>query len=462
MAKTYMEEYAGFINGIQNRLLKIQFRFNGILADIKEAVDSGIITEELGNRLLNARMDKFIPNVDSRYVLSKADTEFVAKYAALDEHGQLLFTMIKDEYLDKANKIKVICDSIKVFSYLDSIGKSDARLTVKVALYEYYSMEVTSIDDKLNSLVSIYGENEKHSTRYQRLTIEKEKIEKVLRVISQLENSSDEVFEKIVSQFYGVKKNYYDWFLQMQIKQEYEEGTIYEENCSLMNSMSSDSKKVLSASDEVALLTRSLEDNNKALFSVLNDLASFNVEDVLGVSEKPKKFFFQKALITDNKEDLFKLFFSLVGFFGVNKYIEDTYSNGNNSISLNTVFDSYFDKTYGTEISYVEPSKFISDLRNTIVGHYQNNIEDLMYKIGALNVKINSNASRLCGSINTGVQNANLMKRIRDEYPAKKDQLVLSGFTMDELERIYKDLKEFIGAGYGFGADSVKVFLRKV
>ena len=84
MAKTYMEEYTGFINGIQNRLLKIQFRFNGILADIKEAVDSGIITEELGNRLLNARMDKFIPNVDSRYVLSKADTEFVAKYAALD------------------------------------------------------------------------------------------------------------------------------------------------------------------------------------------------------------------------------------------------------------------------------------------------------------------------------------------------------------------------------------------
>ena len=47
MAKTYMEEYTGFINGIQNRLLKIQFRFNGILADIKEAVDSGIITEEL-------------------------------------------------------------------------------------------------------------------------------------------------------------------------------------------------------------------------------------------------------------------------------------------------------------------------------------------------------------------------------------------------------------------------------
>lgn len=462
MAKTYMEEYTGFINGIQNRLLKIQFRFNRILADVKEAVDNGIITEELGNRLLNARMDKFIPNVDSKYVLSKADTEFVAKYAALDDCGQLLSTMIKDEYLDKASKIKVMCDSIKVFSYLDSIGKSDARLTVKVALYEYYSNEVSTIDQKLNNLVSIYGENEKHSTRYQTLVLEKEKIEKVLRVISQLENASDEVFEKIVSQFYGVKKNYYDWFLQMQIKQEYEEGTIYEENCSLLSSMSSDGKKVLSASDEVVLLTRSLEDNYKALFSVLSDLASFKVEDVLGVSEKPKKFFFQKAQVTDNKEDLFKLFVSLVGFFGVNKYIEDTYSNDNNAISLNTAFDSYFEKTYGTVVSYVEPYKFIGDLRTVIVGYYQNNIEDLMYRIGALNVRINSNASRLCGNINTGVQNANLMKRIRDEYPAKRDKLVLSGFTMDELERIYKDLKEFIGAGYGFGADSVKMFLRKV
>jgi hypothetical protein len=462
MAKTYMEEYTDFINGIQNRLLNIQFRFNGILAEVNDAVDSRVITEELGKKLLNARMDRFIPNVDHKYVLPKADTDFVAEYAALDEHGQLLSSMIKDEFLDKANRIKTIYDSIKVYSYLDSLGKKDARLFVKIVLYKYYSKEVSAIEDKLINLVTIYGENEKHSSKYQKLVAEKEKIKKALRLIAQLENTSDEVFEKIVSQFYGVKKNYYDWFLQMQIKQEYEEGTIYEENCSLMNSMSSDSKKVLSASDEVALLTRSLEDNNKALFSVLNDLASFKVEDVLGVSEKPKKFFFQKALITDNKEDLFKLFFSLVGFFGVNKYIEDTYSNGNNSIGLKTAFDSYFIKTYGTDISYVEPSKFISDLRNTIVGYYQNNIEGLMYKIGALNVKINSNASRLCGSINTGVQNANLMKRIRDEYPAKKDQLVLSGFTMDELERIYKDLKEFIGAGYGFCADSVKVFLRKV
>jgi hypothetical protein len=36
------------------------------------------------------------------------------------------------------------------------------------------------------------------------------------------------------------------------------------------------------------------------------------------------------------------------------------------------------------------------------------------------------------------------------------------GFTMDELNRIYTNLKEFVGNGFSFGTDDEELFLRKV
>ena len=85
-----------------------------------------------------------------------------------------------------------------------------------------------------------------------------------------------------------------------------------------------------------------------------------------------------------------------------------------------------------------------------------------MGKINTLNVKINSNTTMMCGNIRLSVDQARLQRDIREEYPARKDQLLISGFSMEELNRIYADLKEFIRDGFSFGTDDEEIFLRKV
>lgn len=138
------------------------------------------------------------------------------------------------------------------------------------------------------------------------------------------------------------------------------------------------------------------------------------------------------------------------------------YGNGESSVSLNVVFDKYFSNKYTQDIVFVDPRTFINDLKDEIIAFYKEVIFEIMNKINTLNVKINSNTTLMCGNIRLSVDQAGLQRDIREQYPARKDQLLISGFSMDELNRIYTDLKEFIRDGFSFGTDDEEMFLRKV
>lgn len=461
MTKTYFAEYTDYINDLQNRLMRIQLKFNELLNNVRRDIDNGVLSLEEGSRYLTARMDEFLGCVDSNYALSKEDTDFVREYGDLDENGQLLSTMLKREYLDKAQKLKDIFEAVRIYGYLDSLSDKDARLTVKIALNDYYSKEYTKLENKINYYLNAYGEKEKHTVRYQTLNADRLKLKKALDAFAHLEDAPDDVFDRIVSQFYKVKKMYYEWFLKMQIKQEYEEGTIYTEHCDLMDSISETGNVVLDASDEVTKLNRSLEDTNKEFFDSLAALSSFDIEAATLAVEKPKKRLFKKEE-PNNKEVLFNIFVSLVTIVGVKRYIEDMYGNGEGSVSLNVAFDKYFSNKYGEDVLFVEPSKFVNDMKDEITLHYKEIIFEILNKVNTLNVKINSNTTLMCGNIRLSVDQAGLQRDIRDQYPARKDQLLISGFTMEELNRIYTDLKEFIRGGFSFGTDDEEMFLRKV
>lgn len=73
----YFQEYKEYIETLQNRLLEIQLAYCKKQAEVVYAYKRCGITEELYRRVYNARMDIFIGNVDSRYVLSKEDVDFV-------------------------------------------------------------------------------------------------------------------------------------------------------------------------------------------------------------------------------------------------------------------------------------------------------------------------------------------------------------------------------------------------
>lgn len=461
MAGNYFIEYTNYINDLQYKLMKIQLRYNECIENVRRALRDGEITEEEANVLLNQRMDMYYEQYDSKYTLSKRDVEFVRTYAALDRNGMLLASFLKSEYLDKKDKLLDILEAVKIYGYLDSLSSEDARLSVKSAMFDHYNSQLEKIENRMNNLISMYGEKEKRSRRYLELDEQRNKLLKALNAIAGLDKASEEVFDRIVRQFYDVDKKYYEWFLKMQIKQEYEDGTVYQEHVDTMTTISDTTTTLVNSSDEVISLNRTLEDTNREMFNVILGISQYDVDSALALQEKPKKRMFRKEEL-NNKEGLFNVFVGLLTINGLKSYIEFMYGNGNDTINLNETFEVYFTKKYGEGTMYVDHNKFINDFRDDVIAYYKEKIEEIINKINVLNVKINSNTYLMCGNIKVGMNQAVLQRDIREQYPAKRDELMIVGFTMDELNRIYTDLKEFVGNGFSFGTDDEELFLRKV
>ena len=461
MAGNYFIEYTNYINDLQYKLMKIQLRYNECIENVRRALRDGEITEEEAYVLLNQRMDMYYEQYDSKYTLSKRDVEFIRTYAALDRNGMLLASFLKSEYLDKKDKLLGILEAVKIYGYLDSLSSEDARLSVKSAMFEHYNSQLEKIENRMNNIVSMYGEKEKRSRRYLELDEQRNKLLKALNAVAGLDKAPEEVFDRIVRQFYDVDKKYYEWFLKMQIKQEYEDGTVYQEHVDTMTTISDTTTTLVNSSDEVIKLNRTLEDTNREMFNVILGISQYDVDSALALQEKPKKRMFRKEEL-NNKEGLFNVFVGLLTINGLKSYIEFVYGNGNDTINLNETFEVYFTKKYGEGTMYVDPNKFINDFRDDVIAYYKEKIEEIINKINVLNVKINSNTYLMCGNIRVGMNQAVLQRDIREQYPAKRDELMIVGFTMDELNRIYTDLKEFVGNGFSFGTDDEELFLRKV
>ena len=461
MAGNYFIEYTNYINDLQYKLMKIQLRYNECIENVRRALRDGEITEEEANVLLNQRMDMYYEQYDSKYTLSKRDVEFIRTYAALDRNGMLLASFLKSEYLDKKDKLLDILEAVKIYGYLDSLSSEDARLSVKSAMFEHYNSQLEKIENRMNNIVSMYGEKEKRSRRYLELDEQRNKLLKALNAVAGLDKAPEEVFDRIVRQFYDVDKKYYEWFLKMQIKQEYEDGTVYQEHVDTMTTISDTTTTLVNSSDEVISLNRTLEDTNREMFNVILGISQYDVDSALALQEKPKKRMFRKEEL-NNKEGLFNVFVGLLTINGLKSYIEFMYGNGKDTINLNETFEVYFTKKYGEGTMYVDPNKFINDFRDDVIAYYKEKIEEIINKINVLNVKINSNTYLMCGNIRVGMNQAVLQRDIREQYPAKRDELMIVGFTMDELNRIYTDLKEFVGNGFSFGTDDEELFLRKV
>lgn len=462
MASNYFIEYTHYLNDLQNKLMKIQLRFNSCLENIRRDVNSGILTPEKGEELLSQRMDRYYENEDSKYTLSSRDVEFVRTYADVDRNGQILATFLKRDYLDKRDKLSAILESVRIYGYLGNLDKDNARLSVMTTMHDYYNKKLEVIENKMNNLVQMYGEKEKQTRRYLELDEQRGKLLKTLNFISNLDKVSDEQFDKVVSQFYDVDKKYYEWFLKMQIKQEYEVGTVYQEHVTTMKNISSTSATVSSACDNVTLLNKELENTNTCLFNVLIGISQFDLSSLLETQEKPKKRLFKKEEEKNNRQLLFDIFVNLLSINGMKSYVEEMYGENSNTVNLNKAFDTFMSKKYGVDINYVDVNTFVNDIRDDVVFYYKDKIADLINKINGFNVQIYSNTTLMCGNIRVGMNQALLQKQIRDQYPAKREELLIVGFTMDELERIYTDLKEFIGNGFSFGTDDEELFLRKV
>ena len=455
----YFKEYFDFIDDLKNRIMIIQLRYNNCIEAIKRDMSSGVLDDFLGNRLLALRMDERLDNVDSKYCLSREDADFIRTYADLDNDGQVLNTFLKREYLDKHDRMLGILKAVRIFGYLDSVDPEQARLVVKQALVDYCSGEIKALEKQIKSFEDSYGEKAIHQSRYITLVNRKIELERGIRSFEQLLTADDEMLNKVVSQFYGVKRYYYDWFLKMEVKAGYESGVVYGQQCDLLRSVADSSKKAVEFSNQLVEENKKLETYNNSLFDVLRGLSSFNIDEIVPT---PKKKRFGKVVL-NNKDALFEAFVRLVTLDGVKGYIEETYGDEKHSVNLSVAFEQFFNGLYGVDTLYVESSTFLKDFKNKIIMYYKSKIGQIISKISELNAEITSRSSGICDNIGVAVKNADLQRDIREQYPAKQSELLLTGFSVSELDKMYSALKEFIGNGFSFDTDDEEIiFSRRV
>lgn len=461
MANSYFVEYNEYINGLQQELMQIQFRYNECIENVKRARESGVLSNEDFEILINQRMDTYYEKFDSEFRLAKSDVDFVKTYADLDKNGILLATFLKREYFDKKDVLVGIFDSVKVYSYLDSMNSKDAKLTVKNEMFKHYNSQLHSVDEKMKRLVDIGGENERKSKRYLELEHQKRLLIKALGVIGNLENMPQEMYEKLVEQFYSVDKKYYEWFLKMQIKHEYEDGSVYQEHVDTLNGIQETSDTLVDVSEELAKENNVLDDTKKEVFNALIGVSLIDIDRYIELQRKPKRHLFRKEEL-NNKELLFEIFEELFAVESLKPFIKSLYVNDVIEMDLRSIFETYFSTKYGEDTLYVDFNKFLNDFRNEILYFYKEKVSRIIDKIKDLNDKISSNSTLMCDNIRVSMNQALLQKEIRDQYPARKEDLLIAGFTMVELNRIYADLKELLGNGFSFGTDGEVLSLRKV
>ena len=114
ISNNYFEEYTEFIDEIQNRIMKIQLKFNECQSLINSDYSKGFIAKEVAEKMLAVRINQFVPSMDRMYRLSKEEIDFINQYAALDSQGNVLATILKPEYIEKANMLDNILTIILV------------------------------------------------------------------------------------------------------------------------------------------------------------------------------------------------------------------------------------------------------------------------------------------------------------------------------------------------------------
>ena len=165
----FFEEYTEFINGLQNRIMKIQLKYNECQSLISRDFSKGFIAKEVAEKMLAVRINQFVPSMDRMYRLSKEEIDFINQYAALDTSGNVLATMLKPEYLQKAELLERIKKSVKTFDYYEKLDPESKRIKIKQELVTTFTRRMEALQNKAQNILRVRGANAENSSAYQQL-----------------------------------------------------------------------------------------------------------------------------------------------------------------------------------------------------------------------------------------------------------------------------------------------------
>lgn len=441
----FFNNYEEYINNLQEKLFRIQVKYNEGQSWAFTDFEKGLLSADIFNKINNCRMDTFIEGVDPKYILSREDVEFVAEYGALDVNGQLLKTILRNDLLDRLALLKDVLKSVAVFSYFDSFDGITKRTKFKEDVVKTFGSQKALSIAAIERIKQARGATYQSSPHFMREQERLENANKALRFANHIITFDDDYLCKLLASYYDIKYKYYDWFRRMALKEENDNGFVYQEHHALMQRINGD---ISCLGNKRNLLEEEQNDVKKVssdLIAFLDAVAEFDLSKY-GV-KKEKKSIFKKGIVENNRDVLFEVFKGLILLPGTFNYIIDNLAiddaSDTKAYDAKKAFDKFFADTYGEDITYVSLTDFVNDFRRAVTSYSKKIIEQYEKVIETSKNSVTNYANSLDISFGKALSQSQVISDIHLGYTGK-ESILLPGFTFDELESMYFSLKSYI------------------
>lgn len=440
-------DYDNFVSEIQNQIMKIQFRYDECQSKIVTDYESGLLSKEDFEVLHNCRMDMFFDSYSSKYVLNSEEVEYLKEYADLDNEGKVLASIIKPIFIRKNEHYKDVFKSVSTFAYYDSFDITDRKRVFSDIYVDFYTKEYNSISEEINRIRSVYGKDNPNSSKYRELLTRLENVNKALKYGKEISSLSEDSLNKLIASFYRVKQSYYQWFLNMQLREEYQKGVIFDEHYSEVLNLQRNIQTSISDRLQYQKDTSNALNISKCLSKFLEEFIDFDLEQFDNLE---KKGFLGFAKNTENNLDiLFKVFTELKKLFGVNFYLDSNFSCEEDIADKERfIFDKYFKINYGN-ITYVSIEDFVKRFRRCVTAYYKRALAGYDKIIQNYKTTVLEQDLTIKNMSESSVVQARLIEKIYYGFNGS-NSVILNGFTSSESEAMFITLKEYISNGFVF------------
>lgn len=461
ISNNYFEEYTEFINDLQNQIMKIQLKYNECQSLISGEFSKGFIAKEVAEKMLAVKINQFVPSMDRMYRLSKADVDFINQYAALDSCGNVLATILKPEYLAKAEQLELILKSVQTAHYYENLKPSSKRIKLKMELTNTFKKRISLLKTKASNMLRTRGEAAKNSEAYQQIIAEIEKCTNAIESFGQIMDYDDATVRQLIESFYKIDYAYFDWYQNMELKNLKESTELYTEHSETMSRVNYYCKDLLDNQSKTKEVSKKLIDLNNSLMSFIESVMNIDISSFEEEQTKGFNLFRKSKSLVDNKDILSNLFINLSTLPGVIVYLQETYAKDGKTTELTECFNKYFNKTYGEETTYVDLTQFLLSFQKSVVTFYKGKIEKIQKELES-QIKISGGINvALISGIEKGYSQALLQEKAFNATTIEQHSTLLEGFDEEEQQKIYSSLKSLLNPSYEFNQNDINQFQMK-
>lgn len=433
MRKLFHEVYSDTLNQIRSTLLRYHIEFEQLKSKALNDYTEGKISDGGYKFATSMKISEYYTvnaGQKSSYCLSKEQVDFIKKYAALNEKGDMLLDSLKPEYVEKSQKLNTIFESIRTFQFFCNLSLADLREVLSQIVGDNYDNSIKKVEEaKEKGASEVDLDGNVYKAELFNFVISKLQLHKT-QSIGRIEISSKEELINLIEQYYGIDYSYYAWFRAKKLQEDSQNVDIalgHERQMRLVDCshsiLQNNVLKYQNKVDEINSVSTNYQQFLTAVMAVPGE----------GVVTGAKKERFVGILFRkkNNLEELRELFGVLASLPGVSRYLETL--NGNDA------FQAFMDSTYPGE-TYISPGTFKTTFVNKVNEYYLATLADLGKELESSKTAVSKSADTLTDNIS-----------IAQEEAAYRTEMVrslgltpkLEGMTDTEEATIFTDMKEY-------------------